>query len=203
MPRFPYRRSVESDLEDLWSQLRRAAQANRIGNSSLGPNEGALELLNASGDPVAKVGTEGGSTGLLVPNGTGGWRTVQVDAQVRADAAQAAAAADATSKANAAQSAAVSSANGYTDTKTAALSGLASEVAAARGGFSTLGARLSDHASRLGSLENYDTTISQYATSNIGRLWQDLNALRDWVEQHKANLPSSPSAPVVGLEQQI
>ena len=199
MPRFPYRRTWDSDVDDLWTALRRQSQANRIGNSSLSPGEGSLDLLNAAGDPVAKVGTDGGSTGLLVPNGSGGWRTVQVDAQARADAAQSAAAADATAKANAAQSAA----NGYTDTKTSALPGLSSEIANARGGFSTLGARLSDHASRLGSLENYDTTISQYATGNIGRLWQDLNALRDWVEQYKANLPTSPSAPSIRTEQAL
>ena len=218
MPRFPYRRSVESDLEELWAYVRRSAQANRVGNSSLSPDEGALELLDASGNPLAKVGTEGGTTGLLVPSGTGGWRTVQVDAQVRADAAQAAAvadatskanaaqtaaSADATSKANAAQSAAVSSANGYTNTKTAALPGLSSEVAAARGGFANLDARLDDHVSRIGSLEAYDTTISQYATSNIGRLWQDLGALRDWVEQYKSSLPTAPSAPSIRTEQAL
>ena len=184
MPRFPYRRSVESDLEELWAYVRRSAQANRIGNSSLGPSEGALELLDASGNPLAKVGTAGGTTGLLVPNGSGGWRTVQVDAQVRADAAQTAAAADATSKANAAQSAAVSSANGYTDTKTSALPGLSSEVAAARGGFGTLGARLNDHVSRIGGNETDINTLNLATNSQglkINQLIERVNLLTNRV----------------------
>ena len=203
MPRFPFKRSVAQDLRDLWAIDRIDRQSRNLGLSSLSPGDGSLDLIDG-GSTVARYGDiPGGGFGIGVPDGSGGWRTVQQDAQARADAAQTAAAADATTKANAAQSAAVSSANGYTDTKTASLPGLSSEVASARGGFETLGARLSEHASRLGSLENYDTTISQYATSNIGRLWADLGALRDWVEQYKANLPTSPSAPSIRTEQAL
>lgn len=131
MPIFPFRADVGQDLRDLFAHDRLEAQSRDLGNSSITLGEGSFDLLDSSGDPVARLGDAPGGFGVMVPNGAGGWRTVQADAQAKADAAEQAAKDHADSAASAVQS----------------------EVTAARGGFGSLNGRLNDHASRLGATE--------------------------------------------------
>lgn len=160
MSRYRRQQTPGDNLRDLYSKLVQMVSA-ALGESSI-DDDGALEVRVAE-SPVAKMGHDGTKHGLLVPNG-GGWRTVQEDAQAKADAAQSAAAADATSKANAAESAA----NGYTDSELGAaastwsssfgalgsdLNDLTDEVHGARGGYSHLDGRLDSLAARISALE--------------------------------------------------
>ena len=84
---FPRERGVATDLADLWTDRRSQARRRSLGLSALDPDDGALEVRDGSGSPVAMVGEYGSVRGLLVPDGAGGWRTVQADAQAKADAA--------------------------------------------------------------------------------------------------------------------
>ena len=84
---FPRERGVATDLADLWTDRRSQARRRSLGLSALDPDDGALEVRDGSGNPVAKIGEHGSVRGLLVPGGAGGWRTVQADAQAKADAA--------------------------------------------------------------------------------------------------------------------
>lgn len=147
MPKFPFRRSVAQDLRDLWTIDRLDRQARSLGQSSITQGEGSFDLLDSNGSPVARIGDTGTGFGVMVPDGSGGWRTVQADAQARSDAAQVAAAS-------------------YTDTQ---LAPVASEVQGARGGFGSLDGRLDDHASRLGSTEGDISSVSsEVATARGG-----------------------------------
>ena len=81
------RRSLERDVADLWARERARGRPRDRGFSSWDAGEGADEVRDGSGNPVAKIGEHGSIRGLLVPDGAGGWRTVQADAQAKADAA--------------------------------------------------------------------------------------------------------------------
>ena len=83
---FPREKSPAEDMRAIWAEFRRLRREMSAAHAAIDPGK-SMEVRNGAGAPVAKVGHDGGSAGLLVPDGSGGWRTVQVDAQARADAA--------------------------------------------------------------------------------------------------------------------
>ena len=97
MARYRKQQTPGDNLRDLYSKLVQMVSA-ALGESSIDDDDGALEVRVAE-SPVAKMGHDGSKHGLLVPNG-GGWRTVQEDAQAKADAAEAAAVATANAHSN-------------------------------------------------------------------------------------------------------
>lgn len=86
---FPREKSPAEDMRAIWAEFRRLRREMSAAHAAIDPGK-SLEVRNGAGAPVAKVGHDGGSAGLLVPDGSGGWRTVQVDAQARVDALEAA-----------------------------------------------------------------------------------------------------------------
>lgn len=82
---FPDRRGIGRDNRDSWAQHRENARSRNIRNSSLSPGEAGLGILDAAGNPIYKVGEEGGKRGLLVRVVGAGWRTVDEDAQAKVD----------------------------------------------------------------------------------------------------------------------
>lgn len=189
MPTFPFRRSVAQDLRDLFAHDRLRAQTRDLGASSITQGEGSLELRPTdTGTAVVHIGDlPGGGSGVGVPDGAGGWRTVQADAQARADAAAASAA-----SALAALAARVTAAEGRLDSHASRLGAaegsiglLQSEISSARGGFGSLGARLNDHVSRIGAAENAIAALqlaAQAAMVVANNLREDLDALDAWVK---------------------
>ena len=164
MPRFPFRADVGQDLRDLFAHDRLAAQPRGLGLSSITQGEGSLDLLDASGSAVARMGDAptGDGFGVLVPDGAGGWRTVQADAQARADAGDAVldTRLDSAESRLDSHASRLGAAEGRLDSHASRLgategvaNGARSELNAARGGFASVGGRLSDHASRLGAVE--------------------------------------------------
>ena len=171
MPKFPFRADVGQDLRDLFAHDRLTAQPRGLGLSSITQGEGSLDLLDASGAAVARMGDAptGPGFGVLVPDGAGGWRTVQADAQARADAGDAVldtrldtAESRLTSTEGRLDSHAsrLGAAEGRLDSHASRLgateavaNGARSELNAARAGFGSLSGRLSDLASRIGAAE--------------------------------------------------
>ncbi len=158
MSRYRRQQTPGDNLRDLYAKIQQWVSSG-LGDSSIdwddSGDDGSSLDITVSDTTVAKYGHDGSRHGFLVPV-TGGWVTVQEDAQTRADAAQAAA---------------VAAAKTYTDGKAATLSGqiddlasglldvtsdvnsIRSEVHGARGGFSDLDARLDSLASRISALE--------------------------------------------------
>lgn len=161
MSRFRRQQTPGDNLRDLYSKVQQWVSA-ALGSSSIDwdddGDDGESIDITVNDTTVAKYGHDGSKHGFLVPNG-GGWRTVQEDAQARADAAEA------DSKA-------------YTDTKNAAmdsrmdnvessqadmwgditsiqstLNSVKNEVHDARNSFSDLDARLDSLSSRISALE--------------------------------------------------
>ena len=174
MPRFPFRADVGQDLRDLYAHDRLTAQPRGLGLSSITQGEGSLDLLDAGGAAVARMGDAptGSGFGVLVPDGAGGWRTVQADAQARADVVDARV--TQTNTRVTAVEGRVSTAEGRLDSHASRLGaaegrldshasrlgateavagGARSELNAARGGFGSVGARLNSHSSRIGATE--------------------------------------------------
>lgn len=56
MAKFPYGRSAQDDIADLWRLERRRAGARGAGLTSISPGEGSLDLLGPNGQPVARYG---------------------------------------------------------------------------------------------------------------------------------------------------
>ena len=132
---FPRERGVATDLADLWTDRRSQARRRSLGLSALDPDDGALEVRDGSGSPVAMVGEYGSARGLLVPDGAGGWRTVQADAQAKADAALA--------------TARTEIAGVRSD-----LSALTTRVSTAESGLSSVSSSISSLSSRVSTLEH-------------------------------------------------
>lgn len=190
--RFPYRESVGSNLRDLFGADRLRAQSRNLGSSSITQGEGSLELRTTdSGGTVMHLGDlPGGGFGIGVPNGAGGWRTVQDDAQARANAAQAAAEASAAA-ATSALAGRVGTAEGRLDSHATRLGSAEGRLTSAESMNSTQNGRLDSHASRLGATENdvaaMQSTIAAQAgtiagqSALIAQLRADHNALAAWV----------------------
>lgn len=142
---FPRERGVATDLADLWTDRRSQARRRSLGLSALDPDDGAFEVRDGSGSPVAMVGEYGSVRGLLVPDGAGGWRTVQADAQAKADAALA----TARTEISALQS---------------TVTALATRVSTAESGLSSLGGRVTklehDLTALAGIVASYRTAIN-------------------------------------------
>ena len=188
---FPYEPDLWVEVESIWRWIRLHQQANVVGNSSLGPDDGSLEVRNAAGVRIAQVGTDGAAAGLLVPNGAG-WRTVQQDAQARVDVAKAAVDAriDTAEGRLDGHAARLGAAEGRLTTAEGTLSGVHSEVTAARGGFANLNARLADHVSRIGAAESRLDTIESVQRT-LGAQIDLLNRKVD----HLADQGGSPRPP--------
>ena len=192
MPRFPFRADVGQDLRDLFAHDRLTAQPRGLGLSSITQGEGSLDLLDAGGTAVARMGDapSGGGFGLLVPDGVGGWRTVQADAQARADVVDA--------RVTAVEGR-VTSAEGRLDSHASRLgategvaNGARSELNAARGGFASVGDRLSNHASRLGAVENTANSADQQSQLANNRLTNPMSfpsRLTDVIQWLNSNHP--------------
>jgi len=79
------------NLRELYSKFQQWI-SSAMGDSSIdwddSGDDGASLDITVSDATVAKYGHDGSDHGFLVPNG-GGWRTVQADAQARADGAEA------------------------------------------------------------------------------------------------------------------
>lgn len=82
---FPQEYTVNRNVRELWAEVRRLSRAKQLGHSSLGPTDGAMEVRDASGNPVAKVGHEGSTGGLLIPGPGGTWVSL-ADERDRIDA---------------------------------------------------------------------------------------------------------------------
>lgn len=77
MARFPYRRSVGGDLRDLFGHDRLSGWDRTLGTSSITAGEGGLQLVSGT-TTIAIVGDlPGGGFGVGIPNGAGGFYTVQ------------------------------------------------------------------------------------------------------------------------------
>lgn len=129
---FPREKSPAEDMRAIWAEFRRLRREMSAAHAAIDPGK-SLEVRDGAGAPVAKVGHDGGSAGLLVPDGSGGWRTVQVDAQARADAALAAAEAQITT--------------------------LSGRVSTAEGSITSLQGTASNHAGRIATLEGQTSGI--------------------------------------------
>lgn len=162
--RFPYRENVGTNLRTLFGADRLRAQSRDLGSSSITQGEGSLELRTTdAGAAVAMFGDlPGGGFGIGIPDGGGGWRTVQQDAQARADAAQAAAEA-AGAAANAALAGRVTTAEGRLGTAEGRLTTAESKNSQQDG-------RLDSHASRLGATENDVTAMQSTIASQAGTI---------------------------------
>lgn len=66
---FPREKSLAEDVAWLVREVRKLTRARSLGNSSLSPGQGYMDILDAAGNPVARVG-EGA---IWTPNGVGGW----------------------------------------------------------------------------------------------------------------------------------
>jgi len=66
---FPREKSLGEDVAWLVREVRKLTRARSLGNSSLSPGQGYMDILDAAGNPVARVG-EGA---IWTPNGVGGW----------------------------------------------------------------------------------------------------------------------------------
>ena len=134
MARYRKQQDVGDNLRDLYSKFQQWISSH-LGSSSIdwedeGDDDESLDITVGAGDDyttVAKYGHGGGKHGHLVPDGSGGWLTVQEDAQAKADAAEAAAKGYADDKdaatrswAQAKADAAEAAAKGYADDKDAA-----------------------------------------------------------------------------------
>ena len=83
---FPERRNIGTDNRDLHRRERNQYRNRHIGNSSMGPTDGILEIYDGSGRLAYGVGTSpDGKTGLLRNVPGVGWRTVEEDAQNKVD----------------------------------------------------------------------------------------------------------------------
>jgi hypothetical protein len=93
MARYRPRQTPGDNLRDLYAKDQQRSSSG-LGDSSIdwddAGDDGASLDITVSDATVAKYGHDGSDHGFLVPNG-GGWRTVQADAQAKADAAEAAA----------------------------------------------------------------------------------------------------------------
>ncbi len=155
MARYRKRQQYGDNFRDLYSHFQQWISSG-LGDSSIDwdddGDDGSSLDITVSDTTVAKYGHDGSRHGFLVPV-SGGWITVQEDAQTRADTAEAAATA---------------AANSYTDTQLAAaasgwstafgdlgadLANVKDEVHAARGGYSDLDARLDSLSARISALE--------------------------------------------------
>jgi len=77
--RFPYKRSVGQDLRDLFQVERLSSQARTLAHSSMRQGEGAVRFLNADGTAALAIlgDLPGGGYGVGIPNGAGGFVSVQ------------------------------------------------------------------------------------------------------------------------------
>lgn len=75
MPVFPFRTRVGDDLRALFKHDRLEAQSDRLGQSSIDPGGGVLEVRDAAGNAVAGLGHVGGRMGLLIREG-GSWKSM-------------------------------------------------------------------------------------------------------------------------------
>ena len=181
---FPRRPNIGRDVADLWATERARSTARGLGYSTLAPGDGWIGITDDTGDEVARAGEQG----LWVPDGTGGWILVQVDAQNRADAAQAAAisaaALDATTKADAAQAAAAADATSKANAAQAAAISTAAADATSKANAAQAAAIA--HADGLGV-----GGVSASVTALAGRV----TAIENWLD-HWFNYPGTPSGGV-------
>lgn len=77
MGSFPYRRSVAEDLRDLFGFDRLSGWARTLGSSSITAGEGGLQLVSGTTTIAVLGDLPGGGFGVGIPNGTGGFVTVQ------------------------------------------------------------------------------------------------------------------------------
>ena len=176
MPRFPFRNDVGSDLRDLFAHDRLTAQPRGLGLSSITQGEGSLDLLDAGGTAVARMGDAptGSGFGVLVPDGAGGWRTVQADAQARADAG------------DAVLDTRLDSAEGRLTATEGVANGAKSEVTGARGGFGSLNGRLDSHSSRIGATEG----VANGARSELNTARGGFASVGARLDEHASRLGS-------------
>lgn len=149
MTRYRKQQTPGDNLRDLYSKVRQQTSSG-LGNSSIdyeGPEDDgeSLDITVGEGDDyttVAKYGHDGTRHGFLVPNGSG-WRTVQEDAQARADAAEADANAHANSL-NAAMDARMDTVESSQADMWGDITALQSDLAGLRSRVSSLESRVSD-----------------------------------------------------------
>lgn len=91
MSRYRKQQTPGDNLRDLYSKVQQWV-SSALGSSSIdwddGGDDGESLDITVSDATVAKYGHDGSKHGFLVPNGSG-WRTVQEDAQARADQSEA------------------------------------------------------------------------------------------------------------------
>ena len=152
----PKRRTLGRDVEDLWARERAQGRPRDRGLSSWDAGAGADEVRDGSGNPVAKIGEHGSVRGLLVPNGAGGWRTVQADAQAKADAALATARTEIAGVRSdlSALTTRVSTAESRLSSVSSSISSLTSRVSTAESRLSSVSSSISSLTSRVSTLEH-------------------------------------------------
>ena len=93
MSRYRKQQGPGDNLRDLYAAKLMLGISSALGDSSIdwddSGDDGSSLDITVSDTTVAKYGHDGSNHGFLVPDGSGGWRTVQADAQARADVASA------------------------------------------------------------------------------------------------------------------
>ena len=183
MARFPFRRSVGEDLRDLFAHDRLQAQANDLGYSSLGPDDGSFDVVDANGTAVARYGHVGTKSGFLVPGGGGSWITTGEQAQAIADASAAALSDRLDSHASR-----LGAAEGRLDSHASRIGAAENDISALQTGKANQ-STVTTLAGRVGALETED-----------GKLKAKINSVIDFVldleeyvrSQHPGKVPANP-----------
>lgn len=77
MGSFPYSRGIAEDLRDLFGFDRLSGWARTLGSSSITAGEGGLQLVSGTTTIAVLGDLPGGGFGVGIPNGSGGFVTVQ------------------------------------------------------------------------------------------------------------------------------
>lgn len=181
MPRFPFPRSVATDLRDQYKADRLEAQTNHLGYTSLGPDDGSAEVRDANDNVLAHFGHAAGKAGFLVPNGSG-WQTIQ----------------EHVAASTAALGARVTTAEGRLDAH-------ASRLGAAENDISAASARLDAHGNRLNfaesDIDSLEATKVGFSTHNAlaGRVGAVENDVAGIKTNGNLQTPNLTSPKIIGI----
>ena len=179
MPRFPTEATLSDNVRDLYRSRRRSSTHVDAGLTSIGLGEGSTDVLDGSGNPVARLGDgPNGIQGFLVPDGAGGWRTVQADAAAQVAVERLAREQAVAAEASARQAAIAAEAQARQDADAAEASARASAIAA------EASLRQSGDAATLASAKAYADGLASGTSGSISTLTTRVNQLSTTVGDH-------------------